>query len=130
MSEPSNDARGLTRQVSRAIEDSERELGSMPFFVRPMVKRGFAKRTGRDFAGWKQLARALAEDAAAGRTPEQIRAQHPGLGADLERLAEHFRTAPERAARGMGGNQAALDAVRERSGEREAAVRALLAWLS
>ena len=74
----------LTAEVRKILEETEAEYAQMPFFIRPMVKRGFAKRTGHDFAAWRSL---LAK-------PD--RALRPALLA----LAEHYRGAPERAWRG------------------------------
>ena len=36
--------------VRRALDETEAEYGQMPMIVRLMVRRGFVKRTGRDFA--------------------------------------------------------------------------------
>jgi hypothetical protein len=60
-------------------------------------------------------------------TVATIRPRPGGDAGDPRRAAAR---SPERAARGMGRDQAALQVVRERSAEREAAVRALLAWRS
>jgi hypothetical protein len=86
----------------------------MPFFVRPMVRRGFAKRSGHDFAGW----RVLLGDARRGQRTRE-------LADGLSALAEHYRGAPERARRGMGATQAQLAVVEQRSRERAEAALAL-----
>jgi hypothetical protein len=105
------------------VEDAERDLARMPFFVRPMARRGFASRTGLDHEAWRQrLAAVLAGD-----TPAAARARWADLDAALERLAEDFRTTPDRAAKGMS-DQAVLRQVRERAEERGRAVAALQAW--
>jgi len=72
--------------VRRVLDETEQEYRQMPFFVRPMVRRGFAKRTGHDFASW----RALLDEAVQGRSPAAL---VPALAA----LAEHYRGAPARA---------------------------------
>lgn len=120
---PERRAAELTRRVQGILRETEREFGSMPFFVRPMVRRGFAKRTGRDFDEWqKELARAQTVLEGGGGGKGAL----GGLVSELAGLAEHYRTAPERAARGMGGNPDALARVTELSKEREGVVRELL----
>lgn len=104
----------LIRAVDTALADTERECEQLPFFVRPIVRRGFSKRTGRDIAGW----RALLSQA---RRGEHSRALVDGLPA----LAEHYRGALERAKRGMGATSAQLALIEQRSRERAAAVDAL-----
>lgn len=111
-----SDAAALSREVARAVAESRGELGSMPFFVRPMVKRGFRKRTGRTMEEWERLCESVASELDAGDAAAVKRRR---LIPELERLRESFRTAPERAERGMGNNPAALAAVRERSTRRE-----------
>lgn len=110
----------LIRALRQAIDDAEAELAAMPFLIRPMVRRGFASRTGKSHDEWRRALDALASRP----TAAAVRALADGL----ERLAENFRTAPERARRGMGGDPAALRVVEERARGREAAARALLAW--
>ena len=109
----------LIRAVDTALAETEREYEQLPFFVRPLIQRGFSKRTGRDIAGWRML---LAQ---AGRG-DRPRALIDGLAA----LAEHYRGAPERARRGMGATAAQLAIVEQRSRERAAAVEALRAALA
>ncbi len=104
----------LVAAVRVAVEDSERELRDMPFFVRPMVRRGFASRTGKSYDEWKA---ALASPTAA-------------LVPALESLADNFATAPERAKRGPAGSSAqAMKLIEERGAARAEAVRALIAAL-
>ena len=101
--------------VKLAIDDAERELKDMPFFVRPMVKRGFAQRTGKSYDEWRA---ALASEPG------------PALVADLEKLADNFATAPERARKGPAGQSAqAMQLIEQRSAARADAVRALIAAL-
>ena len=113
------DRRALVTAVQRALDDTEAEYAQLPFFVRPMVRRGFTSRTGHDLAAWRQL---LAQ-AAAGAPP-------PGLAAALGALAEHYRGAPERARRGMGGSAEQLAEIERRSQARAAAAEALRAELA
>lgn len=112
------DRASLIAAVQRVLDETEREYGQMPFFVRPMVRRGFAKRTGRDFDAWRALLAAAARGQLA-----------PGLAAALDQLAEHYRGAPERAKRGMGATGAQLAIVEQRSRERAEAALALRAAL-
>lgn len=108
----------LIGAVETVLTETEQEYAQMPFFVRPMVRRGFTKRTGRDFSAW----RALLADAHRGqRTAE--------LAAALAALAEHYRGAPERAKRGMGASSAELAVVAQRSRVRGEATLALRAAL-
>src|SRR5206468_2611419 len=104
----------LILAVQRALEETEREYAQMPLVVRLLVRRGFTKRTGRDFAAW----RAVLADAARG-------AIESTLPAALATLAEHYRGAPERARRGMGATKAQLEIVETRSRARVEAVTAL-----
>jgi len=108
----------LIAAVDTALAETEREYAQMPFFVRPMVKRGFAKRTGRDFAAWRTLLAA----ARRGERPHE-------LAAALDALAEHYRGAPDRARRGMGASADQLALVEQRSRARAEAATALRAAL-
>jgi len=102
--------------VRRILEETHAEYAQMPFFVRPLVRRGFVKRTGFDLVAWTQLL-----DAAARGEPTRA------LARALPDLAAHFDGAPARARRGMGAKADELVEVERRSRERAAAVRALLA---
>jgi hypothetical protein len=113
-----SDLASLIAAVETALAETEAEYAEIPFFVRPMVRRGFEKRTGRDLAAW----RALLADARRGlRTRE--------LADALAALADHYAGAPARAQRGMGGTAAQLAVVEQRSrarGEASLALRAAL----
>jgi hypothetical protein len=100
--------------VRRALEETEAEYAQMPMVVRLMVRRGFVKRTGHDFAGWRKLL----DGAARGIYAAQ-------LSASLAALSDHYRGAPARAKRGMGASPAQLETVEERSQARAAVVDAL-----
>jgi hypothetical protein len=102
----------LVRAVRTAIEETHAEYAQMPFFVRPLVKRGFVKRTGHDMEGWRRL---LAQST-------------PTIAPDLERLAAHYDGAPERAKRGMVKPDE-LREVERRSQARAQAARALATYL-
>ena len=41
--------------VRHALDETEAEYSQMPLVVRLMVRRGFVKRTGHDFAAWRKL---------------------------------------------------------------------------
>jgi len=97
----------LCAAVQRALDETEAEYGQLPFFVRPMVRRGFTKRTGRDFSQWRAIL------AAAGRG--EI---HAELAAALDLLVEHYRGAPARAQRGMGATAPQLAEIEARSRRR------------
>ncbi|MCB9562919.1 MAG: hypothetical protein H6709_11520 [Kofleriaceae bacterium] len=127
MTEPS--AAALVRAVIDAIDAAEAELAAMPFFVRPMVKRGLASRTGRSFADWRRDLAAAAAAIARGGDAAAVRRADDALVADLERLADNFRGAPERARRGMGNDPRVAAEVQARADVRDAATRALLSWL-
>lgn len=119
---PSPDTLALA--VRRAVDDSVADLARMPFFARPFVRAGFARRTGMDAEEWTvRLASVRAGD-----TPASVRVRWPDAAEVLGKLADHFRTAPERAARGMN-DPAALRRVTEQSKMRADAVDALIAWL-
>ncbi len=108
------DLSSLIRAVETVLTETEQEYAQMPFFVRPMVKRGFTKRTGRDLAAWRTL---LADAHRGQRTRE--------LAAALAALAEHYRGAPERAKRGMGASGEQLAIVEQRSRARAETADAL-----
>ena len=101
----------LTADVRKILDETEGEYAQMPFFIRPMVKRGFAKRTGYDFAGWRTLLANVRADAT--------------LRTALLALAEHYRGAPERARKGMGATASQLEIIESRSRARAEAVTAL-----
>ena len=104
----------LVAAVQLAVDDIERELSDVPFFMRGRVKRGFEERTGRTHAEWRA---ALAQVETIDR-------------ADLERLFDHFVTTPDRARRGPAGNSAtAMRIIEARSTARADAVRALITAL-
>ena len=102
MSSPARHARSLAEQLVEVVEDTIADLDNMPFFVRPMVKRGYKKRTGRTLDEWlssaRRLVTSLADEGATRATVE--RADRSLLG-DLAALQENYRTAPLRAQRGM-----------------------------
>jgi hypothetical protein len=123
---PNTDVCEQARRLRDIVDQTGAEFGQMPFFVRPMIRRGFAKRTGMDLAAWATVAAELAT-APSEESLRQLVRQRPGLLSALQALAEHYRTAPERAARAMSG--AGLEGVRQRSAERERQVRALAAAL-
>lgn len=104
----------LVAAVRGAVVDTFAEYARLPFFVRPLVRRGFAQRTGYDREGWLAL---LAGALDARAVPA------------LERLAAHYDTAPERARRGMGAAADELREVERRAAARATAVRALAAAL-
>ena len=43
----------LITAVRTALDETEAEYGGIPFPIRLLVKRGFAKRTGHDFGAWR-----------------------------------------------------------------------------
>jgi hypothetical protein len=108
----------LFAAIETALAETEAEYAQMPFFVRPLVKRGFAKRTGLDFAAW----RALLADARRGQRTRE-------LAGSLAALAEHYRGAPERAKRAMGATPAQLAIIEQRSRARADAAVALASAL-
>ena len=110
----------LVATVRRGLDETEAEYATIPFPIRLLVRRGFAKRTGHDFKAWH----ALLEQAAGGTIP-------PGLPSALGALAEHYRGSPERARRGMPGaaNDPRFRELEERARLRAAAAEALQAAL-
>ncbi|QRK05672.1 hypothetical protein JQX13_36815 [Archangium violaceum] len=119
----------LVAALRNTLEDTERDFSSMPFFVRPMVRRGFASRTGQGLDEWQRLAMALASEVKSDTEPARVRERHPRLREQLVQLAENYRTAPERASKGMGALAGTLQRVQEASRRREEAIRAFIAWL-
>ena len=106
---------GLIAAVETALVETDHEYAQMPFLVRPLVRRGFVKRTGYDLGAW----RALLSGARRGERTRE-------LADALTALAEHYRGAPERAKRGMGGGSPEqLALVEQRSQARAQAALAL-----
>lgn len=104
MSSPARRARALAEQLIEVVEDTVADLDNMPFFVRPMVKRGYRKRTNRDLDQWLRAARDLVERLKQAGDDATLAAAVGGdaaLTRDLLALQENYRTAPRRAARGM-----------------------------
>jgi hypothetical protein len=125
MSDSTQTAR-LVSELGDAIAESQRDLDNMPVFVRPMVRRGFGKRTGLSFKEWDRLMARLLDVAHRSQgSRKDFLAVRPDLESLLERLAESYRTAPDRAARFMR-NHDTLERVRQTSAARERAARALL----
>ena len=110
---PAADLAALARAVDDALGTMDAEYAQMPFFVRPMVRRGFTQRTGRDVAAWRAA----------------LRAPTAAMIAELERLAVHFRDAPARARRGMGARADELVEIERRAADRAAAVDRLVPCL-
>ncbi len=119
----------LVAALRNVLEDTGRDFSSMPFFVRPMVRGGFAKRAGQSLEEWQRLASALLVEVTPDTPAARVREQHPRLREQLEQLADNYRTAPERASKGMGALAGTLQRVQESARRREEAVRALIAWL-
>lgn len=113
-----SDRAALIAAVRTAIDDTHAEYAQMPFFIRPMVRRGFAKRTGHDLDGWRRLL----DDAARGTVS-------PGLAGALAQLAAHYDGAPERAKKGMAKAEELVE-IERRSKARADAARALAAHVS
>lgn len=108
----------LVQAVARALDETEHEYAQLPLVVRLIVRRGFVKRTGRDFAAW----RALLDGARRAAPPAE-------LAGALDALADHYRGAAARARRGMGATAAQLEIIEVRSRARAEAAAALRASL-
>ena len=102
----------LTSEVRKILAETEAEYAQMPFFIRPMIKRGFAKRTGLDFNGWRIRL-------------ESVKSPDPALRKALLALANHYRGAPERAKKGMGATPDQLAEIEVRSRKRAETVTTL-----
>jgi hypothetical protein len=131
MNEPVTAAREAVQRLREAVAGMRADWERMPFFVRPMARAGFARRTGHDADGWDRLlgdlARALGGEDGDAEAARRALAARRELPAALERLAEHYRGAPERAGKLMGGER--LEAVRRAAATREQAARELIAAL-
>lgn len=111
--------------VRAAVEEAERDLDRMPFFIRPITRGKFKNRTGLSYDGWRDRLAAIG----ANDTPASVRARWPEVDDALGRLGADFRGAPERARKGMGDDPVRLRGVEEKAKQRAAAVEALRAWL-
>jgi len=127
MTDSEDTRKGLTdalQAVRDALLGLQADMKRMPFFVRPMAQKGIERRTGRSIQAWLRLVAEVTSTANQGASG--VVAQWPRLPADLERLADNFRTAPERASRMMGG--AAMKKLERDSADRARAVtRAIIA---
>jgi len=113
-----NHALALAHRLREIVAETKADIDRMPIFVRPMAKRGFAKRTGYSFDDWERLARELITRLQSDSTGYELTISR--LGA----LLDNYRTAPERAGKMMRG--AALQTLRERSKARENVVGRLI----
>ena len=110
----------LIAAVERALAETEAEYAQMPFFVRPLVRRGFVKRTGHDFARWRELLAAIRRGQ-----------RDASLLAALADLEQHYRGSSRARAKwhGWKWSAAQLAMVVERSRARADAAAALRAIL-
>ncbi len=104
--------------LARALADTQKEFGSMPIFVRPMVNKGFTKRTGLKLSEWQEMARELETRVSAGESLDDIGNSKPKLRGQLEKLAENYASAPQRAAKMMGRIPAILEKIKRNSAQR------------
>ena len=114
------------QDLARALSDTKEDFGNMPIFDRPMAQKGFASRTGRKLAEWQELVSGIEARVSAGESLRDIANSQDELCLQLEKLAENYATAPERAAKMMGKIPGVLEKVKKSAAEREAWVRALL----
>jgi hypothetical protein len=119
------DGARLAAAAHAAVDDSEHDLDQMPFFIRPLARRSFAKRTGLSRDEWRERI----DTVRTGDTPAAARARWPDAVEALTRLAEDFRTAPARAKEKMPDNVEALRAITASAAGRTAAVLALRDWI-
>ena len=108
-----------TRTLLASLADLAADWERMPFFVRPMARGGFERRTGARMEQWEKDLGDLARALETGKPAGPFRSLVPRL----ERMIESFRTAPERASRFMGS--ARLDEITAKSRVREEAARAV-----
>lgn len=125
MSSP-DDALTSALQLVTIIAESAADIARMPRLARPLVKRGFHKRTGMSHEQWRAFADELVHRlrVAAG-APVSVRADTVYR---LERLLTNYRTAPERAARFIRDPKV-MEMVRERCQARADGVAQLLSAL-
>ena len=119
------DGKALAVAAHAAVDDSEHDLDQMPFFIRPLARRSFAKRTGMSRDEWREKIDTIH----AGDTPAAARTRWPDAVDALTRLAEDFRTAPVRAKEKMPDNVEALRVITASAASRTAAVLALRDWI-
>jgi hypothetical protein len=86
---PSTDISILIEELTCILKETENEFERLPFFVRPVARRGFKTRTGGSFADWHQWSGGFE------------RGEIPGanLVAYLEKLVVYYQEVPAETAR-------------------------------
>ncbi len=119
------DGAALAKAAHAAVDDSEHDLDAMPFFIRPLARRSFEKRTGLSREEWREKIDTIHP----GDTPAAARARWTDAVEALTKLAEDFRAAPVRAKEKMPDNVEALRVITASAASRTAAVLALRDWI-
>jgi hypothetical protein len=115
------DLAALGRALRGVIDETDADFAAMPFLVRPFVRRGFGKASGRSLAEWRRLGDQLAQAGGGALPAGELRAA-------LEQLAAVFRETPGHARKSFAGADW-LENLALRCGEREAVLRGLIAGL-
>lgn len=126
-------ALSLSRRLRDVLVETDSEFEQLPFFTRPIARRGFKAKAGQSVQEWSRTTDLLAEclsnmvdsDLTA-VTP--LRASWPDLGERLNKLIVYYVEVPDETAR-FTKDAGILCQVAETSAERVASIRSLISSL-
>jgi len=79
----------LAVEVLQVVDENEAKLLDLPAFIRPLARRGFHSKSGKNFAGWRQLLEPVSQ----GESPS------PELGTLIPGLIEYIQNSPREVAK-------------------------------
>lgn len=115
----------LLKALLGILDETEEEIGQIPKMIRPVVKSGFKKQTGKTLEQWRQSSEAVAAALASGK-PDS--AELHALKTSLVHLAEYYQKAPEESKRFVK-NKDELERLSAKMGRRTETVASLIAAL-
>lgn len=126
-------ALSLSRRLRDILIETEAEFEQLPFFARPMARRGFKARAGQSVQEWKRTTDLLTERLSnmvdsdpTAATP--LRASCPDFGERLNKLIVYYAKVPDETAR-FTKDAGILRQVAETSAGRVASIRSLISSL-
>lgn len=106
--------RELAAEVLQVVQENEAKLLELPAFIRPLARRGFQTKTGRNFTGWREILQPL------------VNGENPGpeLSGLLSGLVQYIENSPREVAK-FTRDEATLKQVADAARRQSAAVQAL-----